>query len=189
MLPISTYPMWYNVIPPFMPLDPRLYLAYPTGTKGLDSLIFKNYINYVYGNVYLVLQQTVLLPTYTPYSVGNQFPIVVQLLINMDIQFVHQFIITLVPTIVQVTTGLPNYVPRGSAHQPLDGGQPRDLHGESLLGGDPLGGPPFNPLVKSFGWLALGPHMFIPPWYQPPIVQLVPKLAMKLPYMKLQYPT
>jgi hypothetical protein len=30
--------------------------------------------------------------------------------------------------------------------------------------------------------------MFIPPWYQPPIVQLVSKLTTKLPYRKLQYP-
>jgi hypothetical protein len=41
MLPTSTYPMWYNVIPPFVPLDPNLYLAYPTGTKGFEYLIFK----------------------------------------------------------------------------------------------------------------------------------------------------
>jgi len=31
--------------------------------------------------------------------------------------------------------------------------------------------------------------MFIPPWYQPPIVQLMSELATKLPYKKLQYPT
>jgi hypothetical protein len=31
--------------------------------------------------------------------------------------------------------------------------------------------------------------MFIPPWYQPFIVQLVPKPPTKLPYRKLQYPT
>ncbi len=47
-LPISTYPMWYNFIPLFMPLDPSLY---PTRTKGLDSSIFRNYIGYVPGNV------------------------------------------------------------------------------------------------------------------------------------------
>jgi hypothetical protein len=35
MLPTSTYPMWYNVIPPFVPLDPSLYPTYPIGTKGL----------------------------------------------------------------------------------------------------------------------------------------------------------
>jgi len=43
LLPISTYPMWYNVIPPFMPLNINLYPTYLTKTKGLDSLIFKNY--------------------------------------------------------------------------------------------------------------------------------------------------
>jgi hypothetical protein len=31
--------------------------------------------------------------------------------------------------------------------------------------------------------------MFIPPWTQPFVVQLVPKPTIKLPYMKLQYPT
>jgi hypothetical protein len=31
--------------------------------------------------------------------------------------------------------------------------------------------------------------MFIPSWYQPPIVQLVSEPATKLPYNKLQYPT
>jgi len=29
----------------------------------------------------------------------------------------------------------------------------------------------------------------MPPWYQPPIVQLVSKPRTKLPYKKLQYPT
>ena len=49
MLLISTYPMWYNVIPPFVPLDPSLYLAYQIGTKGLDSSIFRNCIGYIPG--------------------------------------------------------------------------------------------------------------------------------------------
>jgi hypothetical protein len=31
--------------------------------------------------------------------------------------------------------------------------------------------------------------MFISPWYQPPIVQLVLDSTTKLPYKKLQYPT
>ncbi len=157
--------MWYNVISPFMLLNCSLYLTYPIGTKGLDSLIFKNYIGYVSGNVYPIPEQTIVLPTYTPYFVGNQFPTMVQLVISRDIQLVQQPITTPIPTIVHVITSLPSYVPRGFAHQPLDGGQPEDLHGRSSLGGDPLGGPPFNPLVKYFGWLALGPHMFIPPWY------------------------
>jgi hypothetical protein len=78
VLPTSIYPMWYNVIPFFMPLDPSLYLAYPTGTKGLDSSIFTNYTCHVPRNVYLVHVQLVVPPKYTPYSVGNYFPIVVQ---------------------------------------------------------------------------------------------------------------
>jgi hypothetical protein len=49
LLPVSTYPMWYNVIPPFVPLDPSLYLAYQIGTKGLDSSIFRNCIGYIPG--------------------------------------------------------------------------------------------------------------------------------------------
>jgi hypothetical protein len=54
MLPTSTYPMWYNVIPPFVPLNPSLCPAYPIKTKGLHSLIFRNYTCYVLGNVYPV---------------------------------------------------------------------------------------------------------------------------------------
>jgi hypothetical protein len=56
-------------------------------------------------------------------------------------------------------------------------------------GGDLPGGPPFNPPIGSYGWLALDLCMFIPPCYQPLIVQPISKLATKLPYMKLQYPT
>jgi hypothetical protein len=72
MLPILTYPMRYNVIPPFVPLDPSLYPTYPIGTKGFDSSIFKNYTCYVPGNVYLLHGQ----------FVGNQFPVMVQLITN-----------------------------------------------------------------------------------------------------------
>jgi hypothetical protein len=71
MLPTSTYPMWYNVIPPFVPLDISLYPTYQIGTKGLDSLIFRNYIGYVLGNVYQVPKQFVVPSTYIPYFVGN----------------------------------------------------------------------------------------------------------------------
>jgi hypothetical protein len=71
MLPTSTYPMWYNVITPFVPLDTSLYLAYPTGTKGFDFSIFGNYICFVHGNVYPILEQHVVPPTYIPYFVGN----------------------------------------------------------------------------------------------------------------------
>jgi len=31
--------------------------------------------------------------------------------------------------------------------------------------------------------------MFITPWYQPLVMQPIPKLTTKLPYKKLQYPT
>jgi hypothetical protein len=51
MIPTSTYPIWYNVISPFVPLYPNLYLAYQTRAKGLDSSIFRNYIGYVPRNV------------------------------------------------------------------------------------------------------------------------------------------
>jgi hypothetical protein len=63
--------MWYNVIPPFMALDLSSYPTYPIGTKWLDYSIFGNYIGYVYGNVYLVLEYPIVPPTYTPYSIGN----------------------------------------------------------------------------------------------------------------------
>jgi hypothetical protein len=88
MLPTSTSRMWYNVIPPFVPLDRSLYPTYPTRTKGLDSLIFRNYIYYVLGNMYAILKQHVVPPTYRPYSVGNQFPIMVQLVTSNDRQHV-----------------------------------------------------------------------------------------------------
>jgi hypothetical protein len=54
MLPTSTYPMWYDVIPPFVPLDPSLYPTYETIAKGLDSSIFRNYTGAIPGNVYLI---------------------------------------------------------------------------------------------------------------------------------------
>ncbi len=49
--------------------------------------------------------------------------------------------------------------------------------------------PPFNPPIESFGWLTPNPRMFISPWYQSLVVQLVSELVTKLPYKKLQYPT
>ncbi len=87
--------MWYNVIPPFVPLDLNLYPTYQTRAKGFDYLIFKNYTSYVHGSVYLILEQLVVPPTYIPYLVGNQFPIVVQLVTNKD-----KHVITLVLTII-----------------------------------------------------------------------------------------
>jgi hypothetical protein len=40
--------------------------------------------------------------------------------------------------------------------------------------GYPPKGPPFNPPIGSFGWPSPNLHMFIPPWYQPPIMQPIP---------------
>jgi hypothetical protein len=92
-------------------------------------------------------------------------------------------------TIMQVITSLPIYVPRGFAHQPPDGGQPRDSPRGSSPKGDMLREPHVNPRVGYFGWPALGPHMFIPTWYQPFFVQPISEPTTKLPYKKLQYPT
>jgi hypothetical protein len=72
VFPTSTYPLWYNVIPPFVPLNPMLFSAYPIRTKRLDPLIFKIYTSYVVGYEYLVHEQPILQPTCTPHSIGNQ---------------------------------------------------------------------------------------------------------------------
>ncbi len=93
------------------------------------------------------------------------------------------------PTTGQVTTSLSTYIPRGSNHQPPDGEQLRDSPRGSSLGGDPPEQPPFNPPIGSFGWPTPDLHVFIPPWYQPLVVQLVSEPTTKLPYRKLQYPT
>jgi len=100
MLPTSTYPMWYNVIPFFVPLDPSLYPAYPTRTKGLDFSIFRTCIGYVFGNVYPILGQPIVPPTYTPCSVGNQFLTMVQPIASKDRQHVQQPIIAPILTII-----------------------------------------------------------------------------------------
>ncbi len=55
------------------------------------------------------------------------------------------------PTIVQVITSLPTFVPKSSTHQPLDGGQFGDSPRGSSPKGDLLKKPPFNPHVGSFG--------------------------------------
>jgi hypothetical protein len=56
MLPTSTYSMWSNVIPPYVPLNLSLYPAYQIGTKGLDYLILRNYKGSLLGIMYLVLE-------------------------------------------------------------------------------------------------------------------------------------
>jgi hypothetical protein len=40
VVPYPPYPMWYNILPPFVPMDPNLYSIYYFGIKKLDSLIF-----------------------------------------------------------------------------------------------------------------------------------------------------
>jgi hypothetical protein len=117
MLPISTYPMWYNVIPPFVPLDCSFYQANPTRTKGFDYLIFRNYRGYVPRNVYAKPKQPIVPPTYIPYSIGNQFLLVVQPMIRKDRELVQQpIIIASMPTIVQVIISLLAHIPRGFDH-------------------------------------------------------------------------
>ncbi len=49
------------------------------------------------------------------------------------------------------------------------------------------GEPPFNPPIGPYEFLALDSCMFIPPWYQPPIVQHVLEPITKLPNKKIQY--
>jgi hypothetical protein len=88
----------------------------------------------------------------------------VQLIFNRERQHVQQLFITLVFTTIHVNTSLPTFVPRGFSLQPSNEGQPRDSHGRSSPIGNPLGGPPFNPPIGSYGWPTPNLHMFIPPW-------------------------
>ncbi len=74
MLPTSTNPMWYNVIPPFVPLNCNLYPTYPIGTKGFDSSIFMNYTSYVPRLcIGYIFEQPIGPLIYTPYFVGISF--------------------------------------------------------------------------------------------------------------------
>ncbi len=82
--------------PLFVPLDLNLYPRYPTRIKGLDSSIFRNYVGYVLGNVYPILEQLIVPPTYILYFIGNQFPIMVQPVTNKD----KQHVTALMPTTV-----------------------------------------------------------------------------------------
>jgi hypothetical protein len=130
-LPTSTYPLWYNVIPPFVPLKLSLYPAYLIGTKRLDPSIFRNYTSYVVGYVYLILEQPIVQPTLS-HSIGNQFLTVVQPIISRDNKLVQQQVIVLIPTTIQVNISLPIHVPKGFAHRPLDGGQQIGIHLEEM---------------------------------------------------------
>ncbi len=86
------------------------------------------------------------------------------------------------PTIVQVITNLLIHIPKGFDHRPPNGGQLGNSPRGSSSKGDPPIEPPFNPPIGSFGWLTHNPCMFIPPWYQPHVMQHVVKLKTKLPY-------
>jgi hypothetical protein len=37
-LKVVPYSMWYNLVPPFIPIDPNMYLMYYSGIKGPDPL-------------------------------------------------------------------------------------------------------------------------------------------------------
>jgi hypothetical protein len=80
--------MWYNVILPFVPLDLSLFLTYPIGTEGFDPAMFRNYIGYVFGYVYIVPKQPIVPLVYAPHFVGNQFPIMVQPITSRGRSFV-----------------------------------------------------------------------------------------------------
>ncbi len=74
---------------------------------------------------------------------------------------------------IQVTTSLPTHIPGDFDHQPSNGGQPKDSPGGSSPKRDSPKEPPFNPPIGPFGWPTFDLHMFIPPWYQPLVVQPV----------------
>ncbi len=63
--------MEYNFIPLFVPLDPSLYPTHANGTKGFDLMMFRNYIGYVLGYAYPILEQFVVPYVYIPHYVGN----------------------------------------------------------------------------------------------------------------------
>jgi hypothetical protein len=61
------------------------------------------------------------------------------------------------------------------------------LRGGGSLNWNPPKRPLLNPLVGFYGWSALDPKMFMPPWY--PLVVVWSKPTNKLWYQTLQYPT
>jgi len=46
---VIPYPMWYNTLPPFIPMDLNRYFIYHSGIKGPDPLIFGKREKYVVG--------------------------------------------------------------------------------------------------------------------------------------------
>jgi hypothetical protein len=70
-------------------------------------------------------------------------------------KLIQQLVTTLVPTIIHVNTSLLTYVPKSSAHQALDGGQPRNSSGISSPEGNPLMHSLIHPLIHYWiVWMA-----------------------------------
>jgi hypothetical protein len=115
----------------------------------------------------------------------------------LDLRSVHiqQATITTLHVNIHVTTKQLVYSNNVSFHQPirvnphsqLSGKRPRDSPQGGSHNWNPLGRPPLDPHVRLYKWSAPNPRMFMPPLYQPIIVQS--KRTNKLPYWELQYPT
>jgi hypothetical protein len=67
----------------------------------------------------------------------------------------HRFVTKVNQCSLHLPIGLPTYVPKGFAHQPLDGGQLGDSFGKSLHGGYMFGRPPFHPPFGCYKWPTL----------------------------------
>jgi hypothetical protein len=46
---VVPYPMWYNIVPPFVPMDRNMYSMYYFGIKGPNPLIFGRHERYAVG--------------------------------------------------------------------------------------------------------------------------------------------
>jgi hypothetical protein len=49
------YPMWYNTLPPFVPMDPNMYSMYYSRIKGPHPLIYGRKEKYVVGTLQVEL--------------------------------------------------------------------------------------------------------------------------------------
>jgi len=69
-----------------------------------NLLIFRNPIGYIprLYVMYLVLEQLVIPPIYTPHIVGNQFTIMIQLVVNKDKGPIQQQIIASMTSIITI---------------------------------------------------------------------------------------
>jgi hypothetical protein len=70
-LPFSFYPMWYNVIPLYLPFDPSLYLRYFSGMKMFEHVYPKTIIGYMIGYPYPRSDQPMVTTSSYPYSTWN----------------------------------------------------------------------------------------------------------------------